>query len=93
MRKLIEVDLFEISVVTFPMADNARVSLVKDSGALPTEREFEDWLVRDAGFSRSQAKGIISLGFKSLKAVRDAGKGDDDIAEAMRRLAAQIAGK
>jgi hypothetical protein len=47
------------------------VGLVKGD-TLPTERELEDWLVRDAGFSRSQAKTIISSGFKSLKSVRDA---------------------
>src|SRR5690606_15643106 len=38
-RRLIEVDLWEISVVTFPMLPAARVSAVKEGR--PTTREFE----------------------------------------------------
>ena len=33
---------------------------------LKTEREFEQLLTRDAGFSRSQARAIINSGFKSV---------------------------
>jgi hypothetical protein len=76
VRRLLKVDLREISVVTFPMNEQATVSLVKGD-KMPTEREFEQFLVRDAGFSAQQAKTIISSGFKSLKATRDAGGGDD----------------
>ena len=86
LRRLLEVDLWEISVVTFPMLPQARVAAVK-GGHLPSEREFERWLTRDAKFSRTQARTIIAAGFKALKTRRDAGEraGQSDIATAIRR--------
>lgn len=70
LRHLIEVDLWEISVVTFPMQPEARISAVK--ATRPTEREFERWLTRDAGFSRSDARTIVAAGYKTLITSRDA---------------------
>ena len=48
VRKLLEVDLFEISLVTFPMLPDAMVTDVK---SIKTEREYEKFL-RDAGYSK-----------------------------------------
>ena len=39
VRRLYEVDLWEISIVTFPMLPQARISKMK-TGGLPTKREF-----------------------------------------------------
>ncbi len=78
VRRLETVDLWEISVVTFPMLPGARVSHVKAApfaGGVPTEREFERWLTRDAGFSRSEARAVLRSGLKGLVALRDAGPG------------------
>jgi len=83
LRKLIEVDLWEISVVTFPMLPEARISAVK-SGRRPTERELERWLSRDAGFSRSDARRIVAGGYKALAVSRDAKGGDEATARAIR---------
>lgn len=91
-RKLLEVDLMEISAVTFPMLESATISAVK-SGVMPTEREFEGFL-RDAGFSRSQSKAIVAEGYKSmLNGQRDAAEIDltglqsaiHDVANTLRR--------
>ena len=38
---------------------------------LPTERELED-VLRDAGYSRTQAKSILAVGYKASDALRDA---------------------
>lgn len=79
VRRLESVDLWEISVVTFPMLPGARVSHVKAApfqGNVPTEREFERWLTRDAGFTRSEARAVLRSGLKGLEALRDAGRGD-----------------
>lgn len=76
-RTLEAVDLFECSIVTFPANGKALIDSVK--GSLPTEREFEAWLMRDAGFTAQEAKAIIAGGFKSLKGTRDAAMGDDVI--------------
>lgn len=86
VRRLKTVDLREISVVTFPMLESATVSLVKGE-ALPTEREFERFLMRDAGFSAQQAKAIIAGGYKAIKTERDAGGDGNGVAEALKQLA------
>jgi uncharacterized protein len=68
VRKLTEIDLFEISLVTFPMLPDAKVTDVK---SLVTERDFERFL-RDAGYSKSEATAITLHGFKALRSRRDA---------------------
>jgi len=75
IRELLEIDLYEISVVTFPMHPDARVQAVKTlamKNGFPTIREFERWLMRDAGFTRKQAQIAIAKGFKTLALTRDA---------------------
>lgn len=69
VRKLLEVELYEISLVTFPMLPDAKVTDVK---SIQTERDFERFL-RDAGYSKSEAVALTSHGFKGLKTRRDAG--------------------
>ncbi len=96
IRRLFDIDLWEISVVTFPMHPQARVSGLKRAGgyALPTTREFERWLTRNAGFSRSQARAVIRSGYKSLAGTQDAAGGTGDRArmvQAIRRAARAMA--
>lgn len=74
VRKLTEVDLYEISLVTFPMLPDAKVTAVK---SIKTIREFERAL-RDAGFSQTEAKAIAADGFKGLAAHRDDAKAEPD---------------
>jgi HK97 family phage prohead protease len=62
VRLILDVDLFEISLVTFPANENATITSVK-SGVPQTTREFEKFL-RENGFSRSQAKSFTRHGFK-----------------------------
>jgi HK97 family phage prohead protease len=71
-RTIKAVDLWEVSVVTFPANTDARVTQVK--GVDMTEREFEEWLTRQGGFSRAQAKAIVAKGFRQL--TREAGQAD-----------------
>ncbi len=72
VRRILEADLWEISVVTFPMLPGARVGSVKR--ALPTTRQLERWLRRDAGFSRGEARAVIARGFAEMKRERDAAR-------------------
>jgi HK97 family phage prohead protease len=79
IRTLKELDLIEISVVTNPANDEARITNFKSrlaEGAL-TERDFEN-ILREAGFSRSDAVAITNHGFKSLLQ-RDAGAHSEEI--------------
>jgi len=66
IRTLTDVQLFEVSLVTFPANDPARVTEVR-SDELPTEREFERWLRREAGFTEAQAKAIIAKGYRQVR--------------------------
>lgn len=85
VRRILEADLWEISIVTFPMLPGARVQTVK-GGALPTKRQFERWLTRDAGLTRTQARAVIARGYAGLASARDAaGRRFVNLAEVIRR--------
>ena len=91
VRQLQRIDLWEISIVTFPMLPQARVAAVKAkarpfAGRLPSEREFERWLVRDAGLTRSEARAVTRLGYKGLKARRDAASVQDSVGRLKERI-------
>ncbi len=91
VRRILEADLWEISVVTFPMLPGARVAQVKTCRGLPTTRQFERWLTRDAGLSRSDARAVIAKGFASLRRERDAaGLARGALAERIRDAALTI---
>lgn len=83
-RKLIEVELWEVSIVTFPMLPGATVNSVK---SVPTtEREFETQL-RDAfGFSKKEATAVALHGFKALDGLRDAGPDGDSGSDFLKEL-------
>lgn len=84
IRTLVDIDLFETSVVTFPANDDARVEGIKEC---KTERDLERHL-RESGLSRSQAVSICKHGFDGLRQ-RDAGCDRDIMAsiDALRRTA------
>lgn len=73
IRTLTDVELWEVSLVTFPANDPARITSVRSAGELPEPREFEEWLRRDADLTRAQAKRVVATCYKRL--LRDA----DDI--------------
>lgn len=79
IRRLLDVDLLEISPVTFPMLPKATITAVK--GLPRTVREFEEYL-RDVGYSAAAAKRIASAGFKGADDRDDVG-GDDAILQRM----------
>lgn len=70
IRKLQEVNLFEVSLVTFPANDKAKIVAVK---SLPeTIRDFENMLRDVVGYSKDEARSIASIGFKGINKGRDA---------------------
>jgi hypothetical protein len=84
VNQLTKLDLWEGSIVTFPANVEASVTAIKSilgDGALPTLSQFEEHL-RDAGFSRSQAKAIASHGLAKLLGQREA----DDEKDADNRI-------
>ncbi|MDP2446599.1 HK97 family phage prohead protease [Pseudomonas sp.] len=83
---LTQVDLWEVSLVTFPANDAARVETVKN--ALQGPRQFEKFL-RDAGLSRTEAKAVMAEGYKGISQ-RDAGMGG--LLDEISQLTAQLRG-
>jgi hypothetical protein len=96
IRHLKEVDLWEISIVTFPMQPQARIRTIAArpfAGRVPTTREFERWLTRDAGLTRMEARAVARGGLQGLAALRDAAAGPQESAELaglIRRATARL---
>ena len=88
-RRLIKVNLYEISLVTFPMNEDSLINRVK-SGHIPTVRELESILARDAGLSVQQSKAFIADGYKALTSARDAA-GSEDLKEFADQMDAMTA--
>ena len=86
-RRLTEVELWEVSLVTFPMHVGARIDSLKAAGL--TERDFERMLMQDAGFSRSVARALMAGGLKAVqRAKQDAGGETEALVRALRARAA-----
>jgi len=82
-RVITKAELWEVSLVTFPMNEAARIDAVK--AASMTERDMERLLTQDAGLSRSVARALMGGGFKAVTTTRDAGAGLSELAAHMRR--------
>ncbi len=85
-----EIEILEISVVTFPAMLPARITSVQSSGSV---RDLERRLVRDAMLTRREAQALMREGKAGLDALRDAGEAGDsgDLPpEALAEIAALI---
>jgi uncharacterized protein len=84
VRTLKEVDLMEISLVTFPMNESALIETVK--GNAKNIREWETILREAGGLSRTEAK----IGAKALSeslSQRDAGDANKQLADLINKVA------
>ena len=81
-RRLTEIDLIEISVVSRPANRKARVSQVK---SIESIRQFETFLRDVGGFSLAEAKAIASRGFGALSDLRDVGDDGSELVNALMR--------
>ena len=88
MRVLTEVDLWEVSLVTFPALRSAGITAVKSA---LTERRVEE-ILRDVGFSQKQAKAMTAAWKEKSAPHRDDGGRDEviDLAARLQRLAASM---
>lgn len=92
-RKLIELDLREVSPVTFPALKEAQIDAVKARlarGERLTVREFEGWLREKLRLSRSESEEIAALGYKAW-IQRDVGQGATDT-DGLKSLSDSLAG-
>ncbi|MGD9803799.1 MAG: HK97 family phage prohead protease [Hyphomicrobiaceae bacterium] len=89
IRRIEKADLWEISIVTFPMLPGARIRTIKHrpfATSPPTGRELERWLTQDAGLTRSEARALLRHGLKGLSGMRDAAVGPVEQARLAERL-------
>jgi len=87
-----EIDLWEVSLVTFPANDQARITDVKtalESGEVPAPKQVES-LLRDAGFSRKQAKTFMAKGYQSLRDAGNDGVAESDFIQTLVKKIAEI---
>lgn len=94
VRLLKELDLREVSLVTFPMLETARVSAVKELSDLKTIRDYEEALRNGTlpPLSQRAAKQLLSGGYNAMNIARDADEDgeDEDIAKFLAELAAVL---
>jgi HK97 family phage prohead protease len=80
VRVLNEIDLWENSLVTFPANEKARVTSVKSGSDLATPKDAER-ILRDAGFSKSEATAYVS---RVMRMGEERSDSADSTAEALK---------
>ncbi len=83
-RTLKEVELWEVSLVTFPANPDSRVQ-VKAADRFKTVRDLEAFLRDEGGFSHAAAKAIASRGFREADA-RDEPVSLDGLTASLKRM-------
>lgn len=87
VRRIKAAELYEVSLVTFPMNTLARVDAVKATEM--TEREMEETL-RDAGLSRAVAKKLMAGGMQAVKGTREAADDREELKSLLEALQARV---
>lgn len=85
VRTIKKADLFEISIVNFPMNDMARVQSVKAIEQMASLSDIESYLRDAGGFSRNEAKSLIARIKRS-----SGGDAGDDLAQLTAALTGNI---
>ena len=84
VRELVGIELWETSLVTFPANTDARVAAVKDARS-GSYRGLER-ILREAGFSRSEAKAVATAGMRALREASAPDLTADEAAALCRRF-------
>jgi len=90
VRTLTEVELWEVSLVTFPANGKARITNVKtatDEVAVPKDAER---ILREAGFSKADATSLVSRVMRMGEDRRDSAKSTAHALNAAKRLLASL---
>lgn len=86
VRTLTELDLWEVSLVTFPANRQARVTGIKSAGdELGTPKDAER-ILRDAGFSKSDATAFVSRVMRMGEERRESAQSTSQALKAAQRL-------
>lgn len=85
VRTLTEIELWEVSLVTFPANQKARITNVKSADEIKAPKDAER-ILRDAGFSKSDATALVSCVMRMGEARRDAAESTAKAMNAADRL-------
>lgn len=85
-RVIMQADLWEVSLVTFPMNEMARIDAVK--AAEMDRNDIERLLTLRAGMSRSVARKLLASGYEGIKDMRGAVDGAEELAQLLMARAA-----
>jgi len=95
IRTLTDVDLWEVSIVTFPANQDAMISEVRAAfaaGKVPEKRDVEA-ILRDSGLSRKAAQALLANGYAGLLSLRDADDAaSNDVTAELRHLSTLLRG-
>jgi HK97 family phage prohead protease len=86
VRTLTEIDLWEVSLVTFPANSKARVTNVKASADEVATPKDAERILREAGFSKADATGLVSRVMRLGEERRDAAQSTAHAMNAAQRL-------
>ena len=94
VRTLTEIDLWEVSLVTFPANEKARVTNVKSIESIESIRDVEEML-RERGFSKTEAVALVARikGLGPGDPVQPGGPGDPaaELVAALKRRGSALA--
>ena len=85
IRTVTEVELWEVSLVTFPSNSAARVTSVRAADQICTPKDAER-ILRDAGFSRADATAFVSRLIRMGQDRREAADATASVIKAAQRL-------
>lgn len=90
IRTLTEIDLWEVSLVTFPANEKARITNVKSADELAAPKDAER-ILRDAGFSKADATAFVSRVMRMGEARRESADSTAVAMKAATRLLTSLA--
>ena len=85
IRTVTQLELWEVSLVTFPSNSAARVTSVRSADEIGTPKDAER-ILRDAGFSRADATAFVSCLIRMGQARREAADTTAQVIKAAQRL-------
>jgi hypothetical protein len=85
IRTLTAVDLWEVSLVTFPAMKLAMIDTVKNMGRIDAPKDAER-ILREAGFSKADATAIVSGVMRLGEERREAAYAAAEVKAAAERL-------
>lgn len=90
VRTLTEIDLWEVSLVTFPANEKARITNVKESPDEVTTPKDAERALREAGFSKADATALVARVMRMGEERRESAQSTAQAMKAAHRLLSSL---